>query len=85
MDHKEDPESLTITMLTTGIKEYVTLTSDLSSMNLERDFERVELPNNGGIFYKVKFEVAVILDGTDFVAEIICQGKVMGSCAAKFR
>ncbi|KAI5302178.1 hypothetical protein KEM56_000946, partial [Ascosphaera pollenicola] len=46
-----------------GIKEYVTLTSDLSKMDLERDFERVE--TESGIYYKVKFEVAVILDAMD--------------------
>ncbi|KAI5296056.1 hypothetical protein KEM52_005869 [Ascosphaera acerosa] len=66
-----------------GIKEYVTLVSDLTSKNLERDFERKETPH--GTFYHVQFDVDIILDGTDFVAEVICQGEVMGRCTAKFR
>lgn len=35
---------------TTGIKEVVTLTSDLSRKNLEKDFERMDTPQ--GTFYR---------------------------------
>jgi len=34
----------------TGIKEVVTLTSDLSRKNLEKDFERMDTPQ--GTFYR---------------------------------
>lgn len=36
--------------ITTGIKEVVTLTSDLSRKNLEKDFERMDTPQ--GTFYR---------------------------------
>ena len=41
---------LHLTEYTTGIKEVVTLTSDLSRKNLEKDFERMDTPQ--GTFYR---------------------------------
>lgn len=68
---------------TAGIKEVVTLTSDLSRKNLEKDFERMDTPN--GTFYRVYFDIYLTLDGSEFNAELVCQGEVMGRCTAKFR
>ncbi|KAL2824108.1 hypothetical protein BDW59DRAFT_147844 [Aspergillus cavernicola] len=65
------------------IKEVVTLTSDLSRKNLETDFERMDTPQ--GIFYRVYFDIYLTLDGSEFSAELVCQGEVMGRCRAKFR
>lgn len=67
----------------TGIKEVVTLTSDLSRKNLEKDFERMDTPN--GTFYRVYFDIYLTLDGSEFNAELVCQGEVMGRCSTKFR
>ena len=66
-----------------GIKEVVTLTSDLSRKNLEKDFERMDTPQ--GTFYRVYFDIFLTLDGSEFNAELVCQGEVMGRCVAKFR
>jgi len=66
-----------------GIKELVTLTSDLSRKNLERDFERMDTAQ--GTFYRVYFDILLTLDGSEFKAELVCQGEVMGRCSAKFR
>ncbi|EGC45038.1 conserved hypothetical protein [Histoplasma capsulatum var. duboisii H88] len=43
------------------IKEVVTLTSDLSRKNLEKDFERMDTPQ--GMFYRVYFDIYLTLDG----------------------
>ena len=67
----------------TGIKEVVTLTSDLSRKNLEKDFERMDTPQ--GTFYRVYFDIYLTLDGSEFNAELVCQGEVMGSCTGKFK
>lgn len=67
----------------TGIKEIVTLTSDLSRKNLEKDFERMDTPQ--GTFYRVYFDIYLTLDGSEFNAELVCQGEVMGRCSARFR
>lgn len=66
-----------------GIKEVVTLTSDLSRKNLETDFERMDTPQ--GIFYRVYFDIYLTLDGSEFSAELVCQNEIMGRCRAKFR
>ena len=66
-----------------GIKEVVTLTSDLSRKNLEKDFERMDTPQ--GTFYRVYFDIYLTLDGSEFNAELVCQGEVMGRCSARFR
>ena len=58
------------------IKEVVTLTSDLSRKNLEKDFERMDTPQ--GTFYRVYFDIYLTLDGSEFNAELVCQGEVMG-------
>lgn len=65
------------------IKEVVTLTSDLSRKNLEKDFERMDTPQ--GTFYRVYFDIYLTLDGSEFNAELVCQGEVMGRCSARFR
>lgn len=65
------------------IKEVVTLTSDLSRKNLEKDFERMDTPQ--GTFYRVYFDIYLTLDGSEFNAELVCQGDVMGRCSARFR
>lgn len=65
------------------IKEIVTLTSDLSRKNLEKDFERMDTPQ--GTFYRVYFDIYLTLDGSEFNAELVCQGEVMGRCSARFR
>ncbi|KAK6820812.1 heat shock protein 12A [Apiospora arundinis] len=65
------------------IKEVVTLTSDLSRKNLEKDFERMDTPQ--GTFYRVYFDIYLTLDGSEFSAELVCQGEVMGRCRARFR
>ncbi|KAL4780507.1 hypothetical protein BJX76DRAFT_44714 [Aspergillus varians] len=65
------------------IKEVVTLTSDLSRKNLETDFERMDTPQ--GTFYRVYFDIFLTLDGSEFSAELVCQGEVMGRCRARFR
>ena len=65
------------------IKEVVTLTSDLSRKNLEKDFERMDTPQ--GTFYRVYFDIYLTLDGSEFNAELVCQGDVMGRCTARFR
>ena len=67
----------------TGIKEVVTLTSDLSRKNLEKDFERMDTPQ--GTFYRVYFDIYLTLDGSEFNAELVCQGEIMGRCSARFR
>lgn len=69
--------------LNVGIKEVVTLTSDLSRKNLEKDFERMDTPQ--GTFYRVYFDIYLTLDGSEFNAELVCQGEVMGRCTARFR
>lgn len=74
--------ALTVT-LPTGIKEVVTLTSDLSRKNLEKDFERMDTPQ--GTFYRVYFDIYLTLDGSEFNAELVCQSEVMGRCSARFR
>lgn len=66
-----------------GIKEVVTLTSDLSRKNLEKDFERMDTPQ--GTFYRVYFDIYLTLDGSEFSAELVCQGEVMGRCRSRFR
>ncbi|KAB5560016.1 Hsp70-like protein [Coniochaeta sp. 2T2.1] len=55
------------------IKEVVTLTSDLSRKNLEKDFERMDTPQ--GTFYRVYFDIYLTLDGSEFSAELVCQGE----------
>ncbi|TPX17075.1 uncharacterized protein E0L32_003193 [Thyridium curvatum] len=70
-------------LLPLGIKEVVTLTSDLSRKNLEKDFERMDTPQ--GTFYRVYFDIYLTLDGSEFNAELVCQGEVMGRCRARFR
>ncbi|KAG5958550.1 hypothetical protein E4U57_001257 [Claviceps arundinis] len=65
------------------IKEVVSLTSDLSRKNLEKDFERMDTPQ--GTFYRVYFDIYLTLDGSEFSAELVCQGEVMGRCRARFR
>ncbi|MCJ1423028.1 hypothetical protein MMC29_000909, partial [Sticta canariensis] len=50
------------------IKEVVTLTSDLSRKNLEKDFERMDTPQ--GTFYRVYFDILLALDGSEFNAEL---------------
>ncbi|EJP64405.1 Hsp70-like protein [Beauveria bassiana ARSEF 2860] len=65
------------------IKEVVTLTSDLSRKNLEKDFERMDTPQ--GTFYRVYFDIYLTLDGSEFSTELVCQGEVMGRCRARFR
>lgn len=95
-----------MTELLAGIKEVVTLTSDLSRKNLEKDFERMDTPQ--GTFYRksslnifalvlatgidayeitagVYFDILLALDGSEFNAELVCQGEVMGRCTARFR
>lgn len=72
-----------LTYYLTGIKEVVTLTSDLSRKNLEKDFERMDTPQ--GTFYRVYFDIYLTLDGSEFSAELVCQGEVMGRCRARFR
>lgn len=67
----------------TGVKEVVTLTSDLSRKNLEKDFERMDTPQ--GTFYRVYFDIYLTLDGSEFNAELVCQGEVMGRCSSRFR
>src|SRR3954468_15006134 len=67
----------------TGVKEVVTLTSDLSRKNLEKDFERMDTPQ--GTFYRVYFDIYLTLDGSEFSAELVCQGEVMGRCRSRFR
>ena len=42
-----------MTDLLAGIKEVVTLTSDLSRKNLEKDFERMDTPQ--GTFYRMSY------------------------------
>ena len=88
--------------LLAGIKEVVTLTSDLSRKNLEKDFERMDTPQ--GTFYRklslisgsvigmdaydtagVYFDILLALDGSEFNAELVCQGEIMGRCTARFR
>ncbi|MCJ1481216.1 hypothetical protein MMC06_001372, partial [Schaereria dolodes] len=65
------------------IKEVVTLTSDLSRKNLEKDFERMDTLQ--GTFYRVYFDIYLTLDGSEFNAELVCQGEIMGRCTARFR
>jgi hypothetical protein len=72
-----------VLIISTGIKEVVTLTSDLSRKNLEKDFERMDTPQ--GTFYRVYFDIYLTLDGSEFNAELVCQGEVMGRCTARFR
>ncbi|KAH2491504.1 hypothetical protein KXV28_003803 [Aspergillus fumigatus] len=46
-------------------------------------FERMDTPQ--GTFYRVYFDIYLTLDGSEFSAELVCQGEVMGRCRAKFR
>jgi hypothetical protein len=89
-EYTKDPRKLlayqsgeTLANSTSGIKEVVTLTSDLSRKNLEKDFERMDTPQ--GTFYRVYFDIYLTLDGSEFNAELVCQGEVMGRCTARFR
>ena len=47
----------------------MTLTSDLSRKNLEKDFERMDTPQ--GTFYRVYFDIYLTLDGSEFNAELV--------------
>lgn len=38
-----------------------------------------------GTFYRVYFDIYLTLDGSEFNAELVCQGEVMGSCTGKFK
>ena len=38
-----------------------------------------------GNFYRVYFDIYLTLDGSEFNAELVCQGEVMGRCSARFR
>lgn len=38
-----------------------------------------------GTFYRVYFDIYLTLDGSEFSAELVCQGEVMGRCTARFR
>lgn len=91
-EYTKDPSKLHYLQLThrhvingeiQGIKEVVTLTSDLSRKNLERDFERMDTPQ--GTFYRVYFDIYLTLDGSEFKAELVCQGEIMGQCSARFK
>lgn len=89
-EYTKDPRKLKsadssnhILTISPGIKEVVTLTSDLSRKNLETDFERMDTPQ--GIFYRVYFDIYLTLDGSEFSAELVCQNEIMGRCRAKFR
>ena len=81
--HKENKLICPFFLGRLGIKEVVTLTSDLSRKNLEKDFERMDTPQ--GTFYRVYFDIYLTLDGSEFNAELVCQGEVMGRCSARFR
>jgi hypothetical protein len=37
-----------------------------------------------GTFYRVYFDIYLTLDGSEFNAELVCQGEVMGRCTARF-
>jgi hypothetical protein len=77
------PDMRPATNSPTGVKEVVTLTSDLSRKNLEKDFERMDTPQ--GTFYRVYFDIYLTLDGSEFNAELVCQGEVMGRCTSRFK
>jgi hypothetical protein len=47
---------------------------------LEKDFERMDTPQ--GTFYRVYFDIYLTLDGSEFNAELVCQGEVMGRYVA---
>ena len=55
---------LLLTNLYPGIKEVVTLTSDLSRKNLEKDFERMDTPQ--GTFYRMSTFLAPFLQPLPF-------------------
>lgn len=38
-----------------------------------------------GCFPGVYFDILLALDGSEFNAELVCQGEVMGRCTARFR
>ena len=38
-----------------------------------------------GTFYRVYFDIYLTLDGSEFNAELVCQGEVLGRCTARFR
>ena len=38
-----------------------------------------------GTFYRVYFDIYLTLDGSEFNAELVCQGEVMGRCTSRFR
>jgi len=44
---------------------------------------RTEVANsaNTGVY----FDILLALDGSEFNAELVCQGEVMGRCTARFR
>jgi hypothetical protein len=69
--------------LCTGIEKAVTLSSDLTRSDWEKDLERLETPQ--GTFYRVFFDIYLTLDGSELSAELICQGEVMGRCRTRFR
>ena len=54
--------------LNAGIKEVVTLTSDLSRKNLEKDFERMDTPQ--GTFYRM-FQLQSLCRGSLVVSMLI--------------
>ncbi|KAK0668508.1 hsp70-like protein [Cercophora samala] len=65
------------------IKEVVTLTSDLSRKNLEKDFERMDTPQ--GTFYRVYFDIYLTLDGSEFSAELVYEHEVLQHRTVRFR
>jgi hypothetical protein len=38
-----------------------------------------------GTFYRVYFDIYLTLDGSEFNAELVCQGEVMGRCTSRFK
>lgn len=58
------------------------LSSEPSHLNLRSDSESFSaLTPIVGVY----FDILLALDGSEFNAELVCQGEVMGRCTARFK
>ena len=50
-------------------------------LSAQLETSRVILTCTAGVY----FDIYLTLDGSEFNAELVCQGEVMGRCTARFR
>ncbi len=52
-----------------------------SSLSTISQQDKIANTANTGVY----FDILLALDGSEFNAELVCQGEVMGRCTARFR